>query len=66
MANLRSDLIVTMEDILKNLETNEYQVVDARSSDRFHARVPEPRAGLVGGHMPGAINVPFATVSIVF
>ncbi len=35
------------------------QVLDARSADRFHARAPEPRAGLRSGHMPGALNLPF-------
>jgi thiosulfate/3-mercaptopyruvate sulfurtransferase len=34
-------------------------LVDARSSDRFYARVDEPRPGLRRGHMPGAKNVFF-------
>ena len=34
-------------------------VVDARSSDRFYARVAEPRPGLRRGHMPGAKNLFF-------
>jgi hypothetical protein len=33
-----------------------------RSSDRFYTRVPEPRAGIQGGHIPGTRNVPFGTV----
>jgi len=33
------------------------QVVDARSAARFKAEEPEPRAGVRGGHMPGALNV---------
>ena len=32
-------------------------MVDARSAGRFKAEEPEPRAGVRGGHMPGAINV---------
>ena len=28
-------------------------------ADRFHARVPEPRAGLRGGHIPGSRNLPY-------
>lgn len=35
------------------------QIVDARSSGRFHGLEPEPRAGLRSGHMPGAISLPF-------
>lgn len=34
-------------------------ILDARSADRFHGRVPEPRPGLRRGHMPGALNLPF-------
>mmetsp|Transcript_20855 Transcript_20855/g.53046 ORF Transcript_20855/g.53046 Transcript_20855/m.53046 type:complete len:334 (-) Transcript_20855:338-1339(-) len=37
-------------------------VVDARSAGRFVGTEPEPRAGLRGGHIPGARNVPFPTV----
>ncbi|HSS14381.1 MAG TPA: 3-mercaptopyruvate sulfurtransferase [Rhizomicrobium sp.] len=33
------------------------QMVDARSSARFRGEEPEPRAGVRGGHMPGAVNV---------
>lgn len=38
------------------------QMVDARSASRFTAQEPEPRAGVRGGHMPGAINVPWRAV----
>jgi thiosulfate/3-mercaptopyruvate sulfurtransferase len=38
------------------------QVVDMRSAGRFSGRDPEPRAGLPSGHMPGARNLPFATL----
>lgn len=34
-------------------------IIDARSSERFYAKAPEPRQGLRLGHMPGAKNVPF-------
>jgi thiosulfate/3-mercaptopyruvate sulfurtransferase len=46
-------------DLLHNLGTQAELVLDARSADRFHARVPEPRAGLRGGHVPGARNLPY-------
>ena len=38
------------------------QIVDARPSGRFYGTVPEPRAGLRSGHMPGAINVPVTDI----
>ena len=34
------------------------QIADARPGGRFAGRDPEPRPGLVSGHMPGAVNVP--------
>lgn len=38
------------------------QVVDARSATRFAGEEPEPRPGVVPGHMPGARNVPHSTL----
>ena len=37
-------------------------VIDARSSDRFYAKAPEPRAGVRSGHIPGSKNLPFTVV----
>lgn len=34
-------------------------VLDARAAGRFNATTPEPRAGIRGGHMPGAVNLPY-------
>jgi thiosulfate/3-mercaptopyruvate sulfurtransferase len=38
------------------------QMVDARSASRFKGEEAEPRAGVRGGHMPGALNVPWRSV----
>ena len=34
-------------------------LADARGKGRFEASEPEPRAGIAGGHIPGARNLPF-------
>ena len=34
-------------------------LADARGKGRFEATEPEPRAGISGGHIPGARNLPF-------
>ncbi|HWX90277.1 MAG TPA: rhodanese-like domain-containing protein, partial [Rhizomicrobium sp.] len=41
------------------------QMVDARSASRFLAQEPEPRAGVRGGHMPGARNVHYRALLTV-
>ena len=38
------------------------EIIDARSPGRFEGTAPEPRAGLRSGHIPGARNVPYATL----
>jgi thiosulfate/3-mercaptopyruvate sulfurtransferase len=38
------------------------RMVDARSSGRFTGAEAEPRAGVRGGHMPGAANVHFRSL----
>ena len=39
------------------------QILDARSSARFHGAAPEPRPGIRSGHMPGATNIPFTELA---
>jgi thiosulfate/3-mercaptopyruvate sulfurtransferase len=39
------------------------QVLDARSAPRFQGELPEPRAGLPSGHMPGALNLHYDKLS---
>lgn len=59
VAKFQPELIKNKEQILKNISTKKAVLMDARSSDRFHATHEEPRAGLRSGHIPGSINVPF-------
>lgn len=61
-AALRTRLLRGFGDVRENLQSRRELMLDARSADRFHARVPEPRAGLRGGHVPGASNLPFGTL----
>lgn len=45
-----------------NVSARDAQVVDARSPGRFEATEAEPRAGVRGGHMPGSVNVHYASL----
>ena len=58
-ARFRPALLRGIGDLRANLDDPCEQILDARAADRFHARVPEPRPGLRGGHIPGASNLPF-------
>ncbi len=53
-------LLRELDQMRANLTSRREQVVDARSAGRFHAREPEPRAGLRSGHIPGAVNLHYA------
>lgn len=50
----------SMQQMIGNLESKAEQVIDARPAGRFDGSVPEPRAGLRGGHIPGSRSVPYA------
>ena len=58
-ASLHTQRLRGVGDMLENVRTQRELVLDARSSERFYARVPEPRPGLRAGHMPGARNIPY-------
>ena len=40
----------------------DFAILDARSSERFFGKVPEPRPGLRSGHIPGSSNLPFTNL----
>jgi thiosulfate/3-mercaptopyruvate sulfurtransferase len=58
-ASLNAVRLRGIGDMLNNIRSRQELVLDARSRDRFFARVPEPRPGLRGGHIPGAVSLPF-------
>ena len=59
-ASLNARYLRGLGDVLANLQSQREILLDARSLDRFHARAPEPRAGVRGGHVPGGRSLPFA------
>jgi thiosulfate/3-mercaptopyruvate sulfurtransferase len=61
-ARLDHGAVAGLSEVQAALASGNAQVVDARSAERFHGQAPEPRAGLRSGHMPGALNLPFANL----
>ena len=62
IADYQDKMFCDAQQVLKNTQTNERIIIDARSADRFSAKVPEPREGMRSGHMPNAKNLPFASI----
>jgi len=56
-AILEPEMVRDFDAVMDIVKDSSAQMVDARSASRFTAEEPEPRAGVRGGHMPGAINV---------
>ena len=61
-AQLNPNAVKNSNQLLENLNTNEFTVLDARSSDRFKGEKKEPREGLRSGCIPSSINLPFTEV----
>ena len=57
--SLNAKLVRDIGAVRNLLDSKAAQLVDARGAARFRGEVPEPRAGLRSGHMPGARNTPF-------
>ena len=58
-ASFRPELVRSVDDLLRNVETQSEQVADARAAGRFSGVDPEPRAGMRSGHIPNSHSMPF-------
>ncbi len=56
-SSFKNNYIANKEQILN--EIGKSIIFDARSKDRFAGKVKEPREGLVSGHIPESINIPY-------
>ena len=55
----KKELVKNKEMIDQNINNQEFNVVDARSKERFEGRVPEPRIGLRSGNIKNSFCIPF-------
>src|SRR5260370_9709114 len=60
--DLRATRLRGIGDMLANVASGNELVLDARAAGRFTAAVPEPRAGMRSGHIPGSVNLPYTNL----
>lgn len=61
-ASYLARLFKDRQDILGNLDRQDFTVLDARDAKRYSGEAPEPRPGVAGGHIPGSLSVPYAAL----
>lgn len=57
-ASLDPGAVADKDQVTAILGSNNHVLVDARGPARFAGEEPEPRPGLVPGHIPGSLNLP--------
>ena len=56
----KKELVKNINQINKNVLENKFNVIDARSLERFEGKVPEPRKGLRSGSIKDSFCLPFS------
>ena len=62
-ATFNAGLVKSKDDMLANLTSETFQVLDARNEGRFKGVDHEPRPTERLGHIPGSINLPFTLIT---
>lgn len=55
--------VASLAEMREIVDKHDRQIADARPAGRFAGADPEPRAGVRGGHMPGAKSLPATSLS---
>ena len=61
-ADPHPERMIDAENLHQLLAGDMVQILDARSASRFEGAEPEPRAGVRSGHIPGALNMHYASL----
>jgi len=56
----KKELVKDINQINKNVLENKFNVIDARSLERFEGKIPEPRKGLRSGSIENSLCLPFS------
>ncbi|MEM6276491.1 MAG: 3-mercaptopyruvate sulfurtransferase [Pseudomonadota bacterium] len=58
----QNQMVKDVTQVAMASKLGDWEIVDARSAERFRGETPEPREGMRSGHIPGSRNVPFTTL----
>ena len=61
-AHMNNMLVKNLSQMMRNVDSQKFQVIDARSAGRFDGIDHEPRPTEKRGHIPGSINLPFTAL----
>ncbi len=61
--SLDASRVLSGSQVQSEILAGNSDIIDARARDRFEGKAPEPRAGLVSGHMQGGTCVPFTELT---
>ena len=56
---VQNHLVRDVTQVSSAAKLGDHEIIDARAAARFRGEVPEPRAGLRAGHIPGSKNPPY-------
>ena len=62
VANRQAEKIYLASQVLDIIDNKEFQIIDARSIQRFNAEEAEPRSSLKSGHIPNSYCLPFTHI----
>ncbi len=61
-SKINRELVLSYDEIMMNISSNDFLVIDARSEGRFNGIADEPRKNLKSGNIPNSINIPYQSL----
>ena len=58
----QNQMVKDVTQVAAASKLGDWQILDARAEARFRGEAQEPREGMRAGHIPGSINVPYASL----